>query len=172
MGWVRANQFDSMNSRVHICRVQLVGLTVHNSKCKREEFGSQLQRRHGDWLNTSCRARAACGVVSMRIAPARIQTLCGEFLPLLSRKTALRDTVAGTWRACLRAVLAVGHARTEKLTGQQAKENVSPPIAQCSQEGCGFLLLFRQSFILSLKGVGGFSFLSRFVLSSPSQLHA
>jgi len=49
-----------------------------NSECK-SDLDSKLQRRHGVLLNTSRQARAACGVVSLRIAPSRSNDCAGEF---------------------------------------------------------------------------------------------
>ena len=45
------------------------------------------------------------------------------FLDRLNLDTASCHRLAGTWLAPLRRVLALGHARTDQLTGQQEKEN-------------------------------------------------
>lgn len=91
-------RFDNLSGSLESFAVQPDGLTVHNGKCKREEFGSRLQRRYGVRLNTSRQARAACGVASLRTAPARIKTLCGEFLPDVEPRNHWRSRKAGQWR--------------------------------------------------------------------------
>jgi hypothetical protein len=71
-------------------------------------------------LNT-CQARACVWFGPLRFVPASANNWSGDFL-LLNRKTALRHTVAGTWQAQLWLVLALGHARIAKLTGQQKRK--------------------------------------------------
>lgn len=180
-----------MKTLVHIYSVQQVSNTLHNTvwKCSKHlETRVQPALR---LLNT-CQTYAVCGLVTLESYPSRCNSRGGDFLSL-NRETASCHTVAGTWLAPLWRVLALGHARTKRLTGQQVKENVSPlgsrllhqlnrkagdarqnsgntrqrkpRRAQADHsEDCGFLSLFRQSLFQSFKGVGGFSLLFVFVL--------
>lgn len=76
---------------------------------------------------------------------ARRGVICaGIFLSFACLWTAKRlgvHTVGGTWLARIRAVLAVGHARTSQLTGQQGSKT-SP---FCTQNQTGVVLLLSSS---------------------------
>ena len=74
---IRKLLFDSVKTVSKCCIVQL-GEVTHNSKCKRD-LDSVPQLRHGAQLNTSRRARAACGVVGTRIA-STLRNQGGDFL--------------------------------------------------------------------------------------------
>lgn len=65
-----------------------------------------------------------------------LQRQSGFSFPGLNRRTVRCNKSAGTWPAPLRRVLALGHARTATLTGQQAMENDCP-----LSGGSGFFLL-------------------------------
>lgn len=102
-----------------------------------------------------------------------LNTLGGNYF-VLNPVTATGHNHAGTCRAPLWRMLGIGHARTDQLTGQQAKENDRAT----HWEPCGFLSLFhfRSDKYLSLVrpgllrfSLGGFLcfLLSLFVLIAP-----
>lgn len=99
------------------------GESAHNSKCERD-LDSKLQRRYGVRLNTSRQARAACGVVSLRIASTPVNSRRGDFPTRLNRKTALCHTVRRNMTGPASAGARVRarettHPSIRMLTGQQ-----------------------------------------------------
>lgn len=111
-----------MTTTIQVCHVQQASNCFRRRSCKRD-LDTRVQQPQG-LLNTR-QTCAACEAVTRESYPHWPKGWCGDF-PLLNRKTALRHTVAGTWRAPLRRVLALGHAENSQSTGQQMKENVSP----------------------------------------------
>ena len=105
------------------------------SECKRD-LDSKLQRRHGVRLNTSRLARAACGVVGLRIAPSGPNGYAGDFSPMVEPLTGPVAAVCAGAR---------DRAREDRQTHRPAqKENVK---ALCT-EPCGFpfALTFEEGF--------------------------
>jgi hypothetical protein len=60
------------------------------------------------------------------IVPALAKAWAVTFPQSMDLETASRHTVAGTWTARLRAVLPLGHAGTDRPTGQRETENDCP----------------------------------------------
>lgn len=95
------------------------------------------------WALPSTRNRVAtrlCSPEPSVYRPSPVGSNIGRAIfPSLSLETASGYTVAETWSARLWAMLALGHARTTQLTGQQTKENVR---ALTFSESCGFPFSF------------------------------
>lgn len=131
-----------MKTMNQFCIVQRDEYVPH-SKCKRD-LDSQLQRRHGVLLNTSRRARAACGVASLRIAPTVANRYGGEFLlghscqtralPSLNRETASCDTVAETYAGRLRALMTAVRAREETKISPASKQRKTTVLRMLQSE--------------------------------------
>lgn len=126
----------------YFCGVQS-GDIAHNSTCKCD-LDSLLQLRHGVRLNTSRQARAACGVVSSRIASTPLNRQGGDFTTSLNREPASchsrplrprlpKHTRGAFVRSCGLAVLCCGPSHPRKWNTQHTyrteMENISALIA-------------------------------------------
>ena len=96
-----------MTTEVQVCAVQQASNCFRRRSCKRE-LDTRVQQPQG-LLNTR-QTCAACEAVTRESYPHWPKGWCGDF-PVLNRETASCHTVAGTWLASLRRVLALGHAR-------------------------------------------------------------
>lgn len=108
---------------------QVVSTYKRKSACLNEDFKTQV---HPALCLLNTRQPCACvGVGHLRIVPTPAgNSRCGDLLSKLNLETASSHRFAGTWRAPLRRVLVIGHARKHPSHRPTVKENDSASMAQ------------------------------------------
>lgn len=164
---------------------QVVSTYKRKSACLNEDFKTQV---HPALCLLNTRQPCACvGVGHLRIVPTPAgNSRCGDLLSKLNLETASSHRFAGTWRAPLRRVLVIGHARKHPSHRPTVKENDSAswqPVKAgstpaASTKHCGFLSLSHfagwrpfDSTGLPYFSLGGLSLLSALSLCFNQVLH-
>lgn len=139
---------DGMRTLFQIGAVQHGEDIAQNSKCK-HDLDSKLQRCLA-LLNTSRRAFAACGAVSLRIVPSRPNRRAGEFLTALlshvlrfagaalgAATNTARDTVFPTLNGASVVVGCVPWPNTSQSSSPFGDTSVADPSRLIGREGVG-----------------------------------